>query len=134
MLLDFLAVVLATGAIIEVWHRGSIFANLRALAEAHQDVTEPESFKGRVLELLMCPFCKSYHVPFWLLVALLAGDTIGVTIGTGVRLVVYGLAATRLSNLVDGLLPPRMRYVPPLEGVDYERGSETGDSVRPSSL
>jgi hypothetical protein len=134
MLLDFLAVVLATGAIIEVWHRGSIFANLRALAEAHQDLTDPESLKGRALELLMCPFCKSYHVPFWLLVTLLAGDAIGATIGAGVRLVVYALAATRLSNLLDGFLPPRMRYVPPLEGVDYERGPEAGDSARASSV
>ena len=129
MILDFLAVVLATGAIIEVWHRGSIFANLRAIAQAHQDTTDPESLKGRALELLLCPFCKSYHVPFWLFVALLAGDAIGVTIGAGVRLVVYALAATRLSNLLDGLLPPRMRYDLPIEGVDYERGPAAGDST-----
>lgn len=120
MLLDFLAVVLATGAIIEAWHRGSIFANLRALAEAHQDTTDPDSLKGRALELLMCPFCKSYHVPFWLMVALLASDWFGATITACVRLVVYALAATRLSNVLDGLLPPRMRYVSPIEGVDHE--------------
>lgn len=116
MLLDFLAVVLATGAIIEVWHKGSIFAEARAYAQALQDVTPPESLKGRLLELLMCPFCKSYHVPFWLMVFLLAGDWIGATIGGVVRLVVYALAATRVSNLLDGFLPPRMRYDPPLPG------------------
>lgn len=116
MLLDFLAVVLATGAVIEVWHKGSIFAEARAYAQALQDVTPPDSIKGRALELLMCPFCKSYHVPFWLFVLLLAGDWIGATIGAVVRLVVYALAATRVSNLLDGFLPPRMRYDPPLPG------------------
>ncbi len=116
MLLDFLAVVLATGAIIEVWHKGSIFAEARAYAQAVQDVTPPESLKGRLLELLMCPFCKSYHVPFWLFVALLASDWMSATIGAIVRLVVYALAATRVSNLLDGFLPPRMRYDPPLAG------------------
>jgi hypothetical protein len=114
MLLDFLAVVLATGAIIEVWHKGSIFANARAYAQAVQDVTPPESLKGRLLELLMCPFCKSYHVPFWLFVALLAGDATSATIGAIVRLVVYALAATRVSNLLDGFLPAPMRYDPPI--------------------
>ena len=112
--LDCAAVVLATGAVIEVWHKGSIFADLRARAQALQDVTEPESLKGRLLELLMCPFCKSYHVPFWLFVLLLAADGIGATIGSCARLVVYSLAATRASNLLDGFLPPRMRYDPPL--------------------
>jgi hypothetical protein len=122
MLLDFVAVVLATGAIIEVWHKGSIFAEARAYAQALQDVTPPESLKGRALELLLCPFCKSYHVPFWLFVALLAGDGFGATIGAIVRLVVYALAATRVSNLLDGFLPARMRYDPPLEGAHYGRG------------
>lgn len=127
-MLDLLAVVLATGAVIEVWHKGSLFASLRARVEALQDVTDPESFKGRLLELVMCPFCKSYHVPFWLLVALLLGDWFGATIGAGVRLVVYALAATRASNLLDGLLPPRMRYYPPVESTSYGR-EPAGDSV-----
>jgi hypothetical protein len=122
MLLDFFAVVLATGAIIEVWHKGSLFAEARAYVQAVQDVTPPESLKSRLLELLMCPFCKSYHVPFWLFVVLLAGDGIGATIGGVARLVIYALAATRVSNLLDGFLPPRMRYDPPLEGASHGRG------------
>lgn len=128
-LFDFCAVVLATGAVIEVWHKGSIFADLRARAQAYQDVTDPESFKGRLLELLMCPFCKSYHVPFWLIVALLLSDWAGATIGILARLVIYALAATRASNLLDGFLPPRMRYDPPLEGNLYVREPD-GDSAR----
>lgn len=115
-LADFLAVVLASGAIIEVWHKGSIFAGLRAHAQALQDVTDPDSLKGRLLELLMCPFCKSYHVPFYLVLALLLGSWSGATIEAVVRLCVYSLAATRLANLLDGFLPPRMRYDPPIGG------------------
>lgn len=113
-LIDFAAVVLATGAVLDVWHKGSIFAGLRAKAQALQDVTDPESLKGLALELLMCPFCKSYHLPLYMLAALLLGDYLGATIGAGVRLVVYALAATRLVNLLDGLLPPRLRHDPPI--------------------
>lgn len=131
---DFFAVVFATGAVIEVWHRGSIFANLRAYAQALQDTTDPDTLKGKGLELLLCPFCKSYHVPFYLLAAILLGDWCGATIGTVVRLGVYALAATRLSNLLDGFLPARMRYEPPIEGASSGREPVAGDSVRSSSL
>lgn len=134
MLLDFLAVVLATGAVIEVWHKGSIFADLRARAQALQDVTDPDTLQGKALELLLCPFCKSYHVPFWLFVALLLGDWFGVTIGAVVRLVVYALAATRLSNIIDGLMPPRLRYAPPIEESEHGRDTGSGDSNQQAAV
>lgn len=133
-LFDFCAAVLATGAVIEVWHRGSIFAGLRAYAQALQDTTDPDTLKGKWLELVLCPFCKSYHVPFYLLGAILLGDACGATIGIVVRLVVYSLAATRLSNLLDGFLPPRMRYDPPIEGASSGTEPAAGDPVRSSSL
>jgi len=112
--LDFVAVVFASGAIIEVWHKGSIFETARAYVQAWQDVSAPESAKGRLWELIMCPFCKSYHIPIYLFLLLLAGDTFGGTIAALVRVVVYGLAATRIGNLIDGLVPSRMRYDPPI--------------------
>lgn len=121
---DFLAVVLASGAIIQAWHHGSIFANWRAYLQAVQDVTDPETLKGRFLELVMCPFCKSYHAPLYLFLLLLAGDWIGGTIGAGVRIVIYSFAATRLGNIVDGLLPPDMRYDPPIGVFHDSRKSE----------
>lgn len=131
---DFFAVVLATGAVIEVWHRGSIFADLRAYAQALQDTTDPDTLKGKWLELVLCPFCKSYHVPVYLFGAILLGDWCGVTIGAVARLFVYSLAATRLSNLIDGFLPPSMRYDPPIEGASSGTEPAAGDSSRPSSL
>lgn len=120
--MDFIAVVFAAGAIIEVWHKGSLFDTPRAYAQALQDITPVESVKGRLLELVNCPFCKSYHVPVYLFLLLLAGDTVGGMMAALVRVVVYGLAATRISNVVDGLLPDRMRYIPDPFGGTYGNG------------
>ena len=113
--LDFVAVVFATGAVIDVWHKGSIFQTARAYTEALQDVTDPESLKGRLLELLNCPFCKSYHVPVYLFLLLLAGDWFGATIAALVRALIYGLAATRVSWLINALVPNHVRYIPEFE-------------------
>lgn len=117
-LFDFFAVALATGAVLDVWNKGSIFATQRARLQATQDVTDPETWKGRALELAACPFCQSYHVPFWLLVALLASSHLSATLDFIVHLLVYALAATRLVHVLDGLLPPRLRHSPPREGAD----------------
>jgi hypothetical protein len=113
--LDFIAVVFAAGAVIEVWHKGSIFATARAYSQALQDVTPPESVKGRLLELLNCPFCKSYHVPIYLLLMLLAGSYFGGIMSALVRVLIYGLAATRIGNIIDGLLPGQLQYSPVME-------------------
>lgn len=112
MLIDLIAVLLATGAIIDVWHKGSIFASKRAYIQAVQDNTDPDTLKGKLLELLTCPYCQSYHVPVYLFAILLATDAVSATLAAVVRVFVYGWAATRASNLIDGLLPNRMRYVP----------------------
>lgn len=110
--LDFVAVTFAAGAIIEVWHKGSLFETARAYAQALQDVTPYDTAKGKLLELINCPFCKSYHAPFYLFLLLLAGTGIGGIVEGAVRLTIYSLAATRLGNIVDGLLPKESRYVP----------------------
>lgn len=61
--------------------------------------------------LMSCPFCLSYHVPFWLgffllLPAWLCPDPLSSIY----RLPLYALAATRLGNLLNGALPPHLRY------------------------
>jgi hypothetical protein len=114
--LDFVVIIFASAAIIEVWHKGSIFQHARAYLQAMQDTTPPESVRGRILELILCPFCKSYHIPIYLGLALLAADLLGGIIPALVRVVVYGLAATRIGNLIDGLVPNRMKYSPDLFG------------------
>jgi hypothetical protein len=110
--LDFLAVTLAAGAVIDVWHKGSIFETPRAYAQATQDVTPRETIKGRFLEWVNCPFCKSYHFPLYLFLALLAGSWFGGMVDGGVRLLIYSLAATRLGNIINGFLPTDSRYDP----------------------
>jgi hypothetical protein len=114
-MLDFLVVVLATGAIIDVWHNGSIFALARAKIQAKNDVAPANSFTRLWTELLNCPFCKSYHIPVYLYAILLLADWFGSIVSVIARLVIYGLAATRLSNIIDGILPARMRYDRPIE-------------------
>lgn len=109
--LDFIAVTLAAGAIIEVWHKGSIFATARAYVQAWQDAVPYDSFKGKVFELLTCPFCQSYHVPFYLFLLLLAANWVGGIMAALVTAVIYGLAATRLGNIVTYLLP-EAKYKP----------------------
>lgn len=116
--LDFIAVIFATGAIIEVWQKGSIFATTRAYIQAVQDNTDGDTLKGKLLELLTCPFCESYHVPVYLFAILLAADWFSITLGAVVRIFIYGWAATRASNVIDGLLPNRMRYSPAPEYSD----------------
>lgn len=111
-LIDLIAVTLATGAIIEVWHKGSIFATTRAYVQAVNDGAKYGSFAYLWTELLLCPFCKSYHIPFYLFLELLAGDYFGGIVSNVVRASIFGLAATRLSNLVNNALPLRMRYEP----------------------
>lgn len=126
--LDLFAVVFASGAIIEVWHKGSIFETARAYVQAWQDMTPPETLKGRLWELVMCPFCKSYHVPLYLSSCLLAGDWIGGTMATLTRVVVYSLAATRIGNLIDGLLPDKLKYDPPIIIFGDEHGHADNQS------
>jgi hypothetical protein len=114
--LDFVAVVFAAGAIIEVWQKGSLFAHTRAYLNALQDVTPHETFKGRLLELLGCPFCQSYHVPVYLFAALMVADRVGGVCPYLLRIMIYGWAATRIGNLIDGILPDRLRYRPNILG------------------
>jgi hypothetical protein len=110
MWLDLIAVTLATGAIIDVWHNGSVFATARAITQAKQDVAEHGTLTALWTELLMCPFCKSYHIPIYLFALLWTGQYVGGMLLACVQLVVYGLAATRLSNLLNGLLPRTLQY------------------------
>lgn len=101
--LDFTAYVLATGAILDVWKNGSIFANRRANLEVD---AESGSFVG---ELFTCVYCLSFHVPVWLagssaiLYWLFPDSQLW-------RFPVYALAATRASFLLDGLLPAYLSY------------------------
>lgn len=138
--LDFFVVTLAAGALIAVWHNGSLFSTARAYAQAIQDVTPHDSVKGKLLELINCPFCKSYHLPLYLFIMLLAGNWVGGSMMTITQLALYSLAATRLGNILDNLLPGPARYTPqegPYNGTGYDTGYDPGkpaDSTSPPAV
>lgn len=142
MLLDFVFVVLAAGAVIDVWFNGTIFEQLHNLVDAiaeppaaeipitdipnegsnvQIEVLEPslvlrltERYCPQLLaELLTCPYCMSYHVP-WILFLLFVVPSMWVDTPWAafvIKLPVYSLAATRISNLLNDLLPSSARYM-----------------------
>ena len=136
--LDFIALTLAAGAVVNVWKNGSIFADWRAFIEdkaddslpdyadtppATDDATggEPLPVLMRVVdrvmprffaELLSCAFCFSHHTP-WLLAMVCFFPTLFITtpwICWLFKLPVYSLAATHLGNLLNSIAPENMRY------------------------
>jgi hypothetical protein len=109
-LVQFLALILASGAIIEVWHKGSIFDEWRARSEAAAMVTSNATLKGKFLELLTCHFCQSYHVPIYLGAAYLLCQHAGGLLSGAATVILFGLAATRAGNILNGLLPKNLKY------------------------
>ena len=108
---------LAAGAVIDVWRNGSIFAELRARNEMRTAAFERGEFSIRnfVAALLDCSFCMSFHVPLWFVVtrylpAVLLEHSGWHRWAQVVLLPSYCLAATRVSWLVNGLVPDHLRY------------------------
>lgn len=108
--IQFVALVLASGAVIEVWHKGSIFSTLRARVEAEEMVTDHNTIKGKLLELLTCHFCQSYHVPVYLGAAYIAFQHLNGFFAAVSDVILFGLAATRAGNILNGLLPKDLKY------------------------
>jgi hypothetical protein len=118
---------LATGAVVDAWRNGSIFAGWRAVVEARAAAHEL-GFRGAenfLAALLDCAFCLSYHVPAWLILtqylpSLLLSFVEWRTAARIWLLPSYALAATRVSWLVNGLAPDHLRY-----GYRANRGRDT---------
>jgi hypothetical protein len=105
---DLVLLALATGAVVDVWLNGSIFASARARVEA---------WEGFLAELLGCGFCLTYQVALWLTgLAWLPALLLEWPWVLAPRALLVGLAAGRLAWLVD-------RAVLGQDG--YQRGSDT---------
>jgi len=132
--LDFIALTLAASAVIDVWFNGSIFADFVSFFQIKGDYPddnaieiedddipeEPQPVWLRMAdkitprwtaELLSCPFCLSHHTPFWVAVlffvpSVFMEDPWAIL----VKIPMYCLAATRLGNIVNGLLPEHASY------------------------
>lgn len=133
LIVDLVGVALAIGGTVDVWRNGSLFAGHRADLQARQDGTDPESWWQLVYELLLCSFCHTYQLGIWLLVLLTVSDAlawpdllrtllhflnceqppaaiVNMPVGQLIRAAVFGVAAARLSWIINGLLPPHLRY------------------------
>lgn len=106
-LLQFFAIVMASGAIVDVWFNGSILADKRAWVQAAADT--PDAKLALLWELLNCFYCMSYHIPLYLLAGVLVMTEFTPWADVA-WLLVYALAATRTSLLINGLLPDHLRY------------------------
>ena len=137
--LDFIVLTLAASAVIDCWFNGSLFADWRAFFETLADEpTEAQSpnqsppgslgyhelpplmtMADRVLprwvaELLLCPFCFSYHAPWIVGVVLFFPACLVETqwVAFLLKLPAYSLAATRLGNLINAFAPEEAKYRP----------------------
>lgn len=136
--LDFVALILAASAVVDVWFNGSIFADWRSFfqdkadepdelpsepeAEQLDDVEgEPLPFLMRVAdrivprfiaELVSCWFCFSHHTP-WVLAMVCFFPALFIEIewlAWLFKLPVYSLAATRAGNLINAFAPEGSKY------------------------
>ncbi len=104
--LQFVAVCLASSAVIDVWENGVIFRKHRT--EAELAVKEDRaSFFGRLVD---CWYCFSHWVPAVVILFYVLPGFIFPSFAAVIFWPVYALAATRVVVLLDGLLPARMRF------------------------
>ena len=108
--LDFIALILATGAPINAWLRDQgIFRGPREWLIAWGDLEGPEDdaetwqpsrwqrCKALTAELVQCRFCLHYHIPLWLLGFWALSLFLPPPWSMIARMPIYSLAATRLS-------------------------------------
>ena len=157
---DFVALVLAAGAVVDAWFNGSIFAEMRALAELQansstalytEEQTPPPPgdelpvpddplpgwmrIASKIVpiwaaDLLTCPFCLSYHVPIWLAgIFILPSFFLPAPWSILLKLPIYCLAATRASNILNGVLPASLQYTSELAGQYDYRTTDSGDNT-----
>jgi hypothetical protein len=104
LLTDVFLLALATGAVVDVWLNGSIFAGWRARIETWENVFS---------ELSGCSLCLNYQVPIWLTLGLWALPYYVPRV-LGLRVILIILAAGRLAWLFNAHLWP---------GAAYDRGA-----------
>jgi hypothetical protein len=96
-ILNLIALILATDAVVTAWFYGSIFAKPLAYFEKRG------GFWG---ELFMCPLCLSFHIAFWLMMLFLVpGYFLPTPWNILVSLPLYSLAATDVVHWLHGIRP-----------------------------
>lgn len=113
LLIDFLAAILATNQVVEIWNHGSIFASQRAR------VSVSESW---IATLLQCMFCLSVWVGFLVALSVLVTSYIPDLYALPIRVFGYGLAVSRAANLLNDLTHSSNRTPHP-----YDDFADIGD-------
>jgi hypothetical protein len=123
--LDGVLATLAAGVVVDYWRNGSIFEDHRAAVEAAADNGRISGRRDRIAEMLACSFCLTFWAAVWAAVFTVLGtaciiaapimpagnnQVIMYGLGTGFYLPVVAMAAARASWLINGLLPPHLRY------------------------
>lgn len=117
-LIDLAAVALAIGAVVDVWMNGDIFSGARSRFESWQEPPESwnpfiTNFKYRVLNFLaagwLCAYCLSYQVGLLILLGWWLAYP-------ATQVIVYVLAAVRLSWLLNKALPNHLQYEEKVDG------------------
>ena len=118
-LLDFVALFLAVGAVVDVWLReGGLFEDFRDLIQTwgtSVDTTDARRetpwrrwyhwAREKLGQLAGCNFCLSYHAAFWLLALFYVPSLFIVSPwNVVIKLPIYLLAATRLSLAFDSIM------------------------------
>jgi len=124
-IVDFLALIFASAAVVDVWRNGSIFAKGRAYMQAKEDADDDEEDETEIetefsfwllvprpaAELLNCPYCLSHHTPWVLaLVFFFTATLVAPPWCFLLKLPVYSLAATRIGNIINEMVPEGARY------------------------
>jgi hypothetical protein len=102
LLLNVVLLPLATGAVVDIWLNGALFAGWRARIEAREN---------RLSEFLGCSLCLNYQVPIWLTLGCWA---LPMYVPHWAALVLRGiliaLATGRLAWLINAWLGPDYGY------------------------
>jgi hypothetical protein len=113
LLINVLLLALATGAVVDVWLNGSIFATWRARVE---------TWENTFSELLGCSLCLNYQVPIWLTLGLwVLPAYVPALAAITLRTILIVLAVGRLAWLFNCFGPER----------GYDRGSHELGSPDP---
>jgi hypothetical protein len=111
ILIDILALALATQAVQEAWFSGSIFeTQRRAIARRLQEPAPPWWAR-----LLACVLCTGYHVALGLTCLYYVPSLMSVSAGVISTMLIAWLAATRAVQLVHMALPIALRPEPIVE-------------------
>jgi hypothetical protein len=106
LLIEVLLLALATGAVVDVWFNGSIFAHHRARIEALENIFS---------ELMGCSLCLNYQTAIWL--------TCGLWV---LPMFVPGWAAIVLRGLLVALAVARLAWLINCVIFGPERGYDRG--------